>query len=122
FVIGMGLDVDLIDAFKCVGTFYETNDEASFKNVLNVVISQAMNNTTVQVNLLDEGGIPLETDVNMTFYDNFSKAIKYNFIHTINNRGVPDTIPLDPVLKYDLVVHTLPEVSKNDITIYPGKH
>jgi Ca-activated chloride channel homolog len=122
FVIGMGLDLETIDAFKCVGSFYETNDEESFKNVLNVVISQAMNNTTVQVNLLDEGGIPTETDVNMTFYDNFSKAIKYNFIHTINHRGLPDTIPLDPVLKYDLVVHTLPEVSKSNITIYPGKH
>jgi Ca-activated chloride channel family protein len=122
FVIGMGLDVDLIDAFKCVGTFYETNDEASFKNVLNVVISQAMNNTTVQVNLLDEGGFPTETDVNMTFYDSYSKAIKYNFIHTINHKGVPDTIPLDPVLKYDVVAHTLPEVSKNDNVIHPGKH
>lgn len=122
FVIGMGLDVDIIDAFKCIGTFYETKDEASFKNVLNVVISQAMNNTTVQVNLLDAAGSPTETDVNMTFYDNHSKAIKYNFIHTMNYRGNPDTIPLDPVLKYDLTVHTLPEVSKKDITIKPGIH
>src|SRR5680860_546336 len=53
FVIGMGLDIETIEAFKCVGTFYETKDEASFKNVLNVVISQAMNNTSVQVNLID---------------------------------------------------------------------
>jgi Ca-activated chloride channel family protein len=122
FVIGMGLDVELIDAFKCVGTFYETNDQASFENVLQVVISQVMNNTTVQVNLLDATGIPSETDVNMTFYDNFSKSIQYNFMHTINHRGVPDTIPLDPVLKYDLVVHTLPPISKENITINPGKH
>ena len=122
FVIGMGLDLETIDAFKCVGTFYETKDEESFKNILNVVISQAMNNTTVQVNLLDAAGYPTETDVNMTFYDNHSKAIKYNFIHTINHRGNPDTIPLDPVLKYDLTVHTLPEVSKKEISIKPGIH
>ena len=63
-----------------------------------------------------------ETNVNMTFYDSFSKSIKYNFIHTINHRGNPDTIPLDPVLTYDLTVHTLPEVSKSNIKIYPGKH
>lgn len=122
FVIGMGLDVEVIDAFKCIGTFFETKDQESFENILNVVISQAMNNTTVQVNLLDEAGLPMETDVNMTFYDNHSKAIKYNFIHTINHRGNPDTIPLDPVFKYDLQVHTLPEVGKNNIKIYPGKH
>ena len=122
FVIGMGLDVEIIDAFRCIGTFYETKDEASFKNVLNVVISQAMNNTTVQVNLIDANGFPTETDVNMTFYDNHSKAIKYNFIHTINYRGNPDTIPLDPVLKYDITAHTLPAVSKKGIVIQPGKH
>lgn len=122
FVIGMGLDVEIIDAFKCIGTFYETKDQESFENILNVVISQAMNNTTVQVNLLDESGIPTETDVNMTFYDNHSKAMKYNFIHTMNHRGEPDTIPLDPVLKYNLQVHTIPEVGKEDIVIQPGKH
>ncbi|MGB0897363.1 MAG: vWA domain-containing protein [Flavobacteriaceae bacterium] len=122
FVIGMGLDVEIIDAFRCIGTFYETKDEESFKNVLNVVISQAMNNTTVQVNLIDANGFPTETDVNMTFYDNHSKAIKYNFIHTINYRGNPDTIPLDPVLKYDITAHTLPAVSKEGIVIQPGKH
>jgi len=122
FVIGMGLDVDIIDAFKCIGTFYETKDEESFNNILNVVISQAMNNTTVQVNLIDANGYPTETDVNMTFYDNHSKAIKYNFIHTMNYRGNPDTIPLDPVLKYDLTVHTIPEIGKDSIIIKPGTH
>ncbi len=122
FVIGMGLDVDIIDAFTCIGTFYPTTDQASFENILNVVISQAMNNTTVQVNLIDADGQPLETDVNMTFYDHHSKAIMYNFVHTINNRGVPDTIPLDPVLKYDLQVHTIPQVGKDSISIYPGRH
>lgn len=122
FVIGMGLDVDIVDAFKCIGTFYQTTNQESFENVLKVVISQAMNNTTVQVNLLDQSGIPSETDVNMTFYDHHSKSMKYNFIHTINHRGVPDTIPLDPAFTYDLQVHTLPEVGKDSIVIHPGKH
>jgi Ca-activated chloride channel family protein len=122
FVIGMGLDIDIIDAFRCIGTFYETKDAESFNNILSVVISQAMNNTTVQVNLLDAIGDPSETDVNMTFYNNHSKAIEYNFVHTMNHRGVPDTIPLDPAVKYDLTVHTLPAISKDSITIKPGIH
>ncbi|MCO6500079.1 MAG: VWA domain-containing protein [Vicingus serpentipes] len=122
FVIGMGLDLETIDAFRCIGTFFETNDQASFENVLNIVISQVMNNTSVQVNLIDANGFPSETDVNMTFYDSFSKAIQYNFMHTINHKGNPDTIPLDPALKYDLVVHTLPPIGKENITINPGKH
>lgn len=122
FVIGMGLDLETIEAFRCVGNFFETKDAASFENVLQVVISQAMNNTSVQVNLIDGFGQPSETDVNMTFYDSFSKSVQYNYIHTMNNYGVPDTVPINPAMKYDLTVHTLPEVTKKDITINPGKH
>ena len=122
FVIGMGLDLETIEAFRCVGSFFETKDAASFENVLQIVISQVMNNTTVQVNLMDAFGKPTETDVNMTFYDSFSKSIQYNFIHTINAYGVPDTVPINPALRYDLVVHTLPEVTKKDIEITAGKH
>lgn len=122
FVIGMGLDLETIDAFKCVGNFYEAKDQESFKNVLQIVISQVMNNTTVQVNLIDANGEPTETDVNMTFYDSHSKSIEYNFIHTFNNYGVPDTVPINPALNYDLTVHTLPEVKKENIKIIAGKH
>jgi Ca-activated chloride channel family protein len=122
FVIGMGLDLPTIEAFKCVGNFYDVQNTQTFKNVLNIVISQAMNKTTVQVNLLDIYGNPTETNVNMTFYDHFSKQIRNNYVHTINHRGNPDTIPLDPLGSYDLVVHTLPPVRKDSIVLTPGKH
>ncbi|HCQ29724.1 MAG TPA: von willebrand factor type a, partial [Flavobacteriales bacterium] len=122
FVIGMGLDLPTIEAFKCVGNFYDVQNTQTFKNVLNIVISQAMNKTTVQVNLLDIYGNPTETNVNMTFYDHFSKQIRYNYVHTMNHRGNPDTIPLDPLGSYDLVVHTLPPVRKDSIVLTPGKH
>ncbi len=122
FVIGLGLDPSVMDAFKCVGTFYDAKDEKTFKQVMGVVISQALNNTSVQVNLLDEMNRPTESNVPMTFYDHFSKQVRYNFVHTINSRGNPDTIPIDPLGTYDLVVHTIPSVSKSDIEIIPGKH
>lgn len=43
-------------------------------------------------------------------------------MHTINDAGNPDTISVDPNYTYRLVVHTIPEVEKSDITIEPGKH
>ncbi len=122
FVIGLGLEPNVMDAFKCVGNFYDASSEATFKTVLGVVISQALNNTTAQVNLLDDMNKATETNVPMTFYDAFSKQIRYNFLHTMNHRGVPDTLPIDPLGSYDLVVHTIPPVEKKDITITPGKH
>jgi Ca-activated chloride channel family protein len=87
-----------------------------------VVISRALNPTTAQVNLLDQYGKPTETNVNMTFYDNLSGKIKYNFIHSLNNKGLPDTLEIDPLLTYDIVVHTLPRVRKDSVKLTPGKH
>lgn len=122
FVIGMGLEPEVIDAFKCVGNYYDATSAETFRDVLNIVISQALNNTTAQVNLLDVLNRPSETNVPMTFYDSFSKQIRYNFVHTIDSRGNPDTLPIDPLGSYDLVIHTIPPVVKKDIKLVAGKH
>ena len=122
FVIGIGMDTKFADAFQCIGKYYDASKEIGFKSILNVVISQALNNTTAQVNLLDINGKPSETDVNMTFYDEFSGAIKYNYMHTINHRGNPDTIVIDPLGTYKMVVHTIPSLEKTAITFIAGKH
>lgn len=120
FVIGIGSDFS--QALNCVGTYFDAQSEAAFNKALNVVITQALNSTTAQVNLLDEEGKPSETNVNMTFYDNFSGKVKYNFVHTLNNKGLPDTLSLDPLVNYDIVIHTIPEIRKNNITLNAGKH
>jgi Ca-activated chloride channel family protein len=90
--------------------------------VLNIIVTQVLNSTTAQVNLLDKNGKPSETDVAMTFYDQTSGKQKYNYIHTMNNRGVPDTLRPDAATTYHLVVHTLPKVERKDIKLTPGKH
>lgn len=122
FVIGVGLDVKFADVFACMGKFYDVSNEANFEDVLKLVLTEAISQTTVQVDLLDITKKPTETDVNMTFYDASTGAIKYNYLHTINHRGNPDTLVLDPDLKYNLTVHTIPPVEKNNITIIKGKH
>ena len=66
--------------------------------------------------------MPTESNVNLTFYNNFTGKSKYNFIHTLNSSGNPDTLVIDPVLSYDVVAHTIPPVSISNITLNPGKH
>ncbi len=122
FVIGVGLDVKFADVFGCMGKFYDVSNEANFGDVLSLVLTEAISQTTVQVDLLDILKKPTETDVNMTFYDANTKQIKYNYLHTINHRGNPDTLVLNPDVTYNLTVHTIPPVEKNDITITRGKH
>jgi len=122
FVIGMGLSLEIKKSFECVGNYFDASNEAVFKNVLNIVISQVLNSTTVQVNLLDIYGKPTETDVNMTFYEQHSGKIRYNYVHTINHRGNPDTIQIDPLGSYNMVIHTIPPVEKDSIQFVAGKH
>jgi len=120
FIIGIGRNFK--ESFDCVGTHFDASTEKDFSKALKAVISQALNSTTAQINLLDTYGKPTETNVGMTLYDNFSKTIKYNFVHTFNDQGLPDTLVLDPLLAYDLVVHTIPPVRHDSIAITPGKH
>jgi Ca-activated chloride channel family protein len=120
FIIGIGQDFNM--AFNCVGTYFDATNEKDFRKALNVVISQALNSTTIQVNLLDEAGRPTETDAGMTFTDIYSGKVMYNYIHTMNNRGFPDTLVVDPLITYRVDIHTLPPVAIDTLRIIPGKH
>ena len=122
FVIGIGMDENFKESFECVGTYYDASDENTFKNVLGVVISQALDNTTAQINLLDINGKPTETDVPIILYDHTSQKLRKSFVHTLNYKGQPDTLILDPLVTYDMVVHTVPPVRVDSIVIYPGTH
>lgn len=122
FVIGIGLDENFKTSFECVGTYFDAAEENTFKNVLGVVISQALDNTTAQINLLDIHGKPTETDVPVLLYDHTSGKIKENIIHTLNYKGLPDTLVLDPLIVYDMVVHTIPPVRVDSIVIHSGTH
>jgi Ca-activated chloride channel family protein len=122
FVIGVGLDENFKKTFDCVGKFFDAKNEKSFQYAMGVIISQALNSTSAQVNLLDSYSKPTETAVNMTFYDMRTGVMKYNYVHTINNRGNPDTIPLDPLSTYKIVVHTIPPIEKDSVELTPGKH
>jgi len=121
FIIGIGRDFRA--DFECVGQYFDATSEVEFRQSLNIVISQALDNTTAQINLLDVNGIPSETNVPVTLSDHLSGKIAENFIHTLNHRGTPDTIYyLDPLMVYDVKVHTVPPVILEEVRVNPGKH
>lgn len=123
FVIGIGLSEEYKKNFECVGTFYDARNPEQFKNILDVVVSQVLNSTTTQVNLLDENNKPTETNVPVSFYEAYSGILQYNFIHTINSKGNPDTLNIDPVMNYRVVAHTIPpKEAKGEWKLKAGKH
>ena len=122
FIIGIGIDEGFKATFDCIGHYFNANREEKFKELLNIVISQALNSTTAQVNLLDENGLPTESNVNMTFYDRYSGKVLQNYVHTMNHRGNPDTLVLDPLVTYKIIVQTTPPVYIDSFKVVPGIH
>jgi Ca-activated chloride channel homolog len=122
FVIGLGMNSDYSKYFDCVGKYFNAATESDLQNILSTVITQALNNTTLQVNLNDIYGKPTETNVDMTFYNAKNKTIIYNYYHTLNEAGNPDTLKVDPLLNYNIKIHTTPPLYKNDVEVISSRH
>lgn len=123
FIVGLGTDAeDFRKSYSCAGKYYNAEGIDQFHKVIGVIVHQVLNNTSVQINLLDEQGRPTETDVPITLYDADNGQIIENVVHTMNGKGIPDTMYLDPLRKYNMAVHTLPEKIKSNIEIIPGRH
>ncbi|MCK4991823.1 MAG: hypothetical protein KAS29_15095, partial [Bacteroidales bacterium] len=120
--IGIGSDPGFRETFNCIGEYYDAPTKSQFKVVLEEVITQALNATSAQLNLMDSYSRPSETDVNVIMYDRYSRAIRYNFIHTLNYKGNPDTLDLDQLNTYDVVAQTIPAIHFDSVRLVPGRH
>lgn len=123
FVVGLGIDLEYLKNFECIGRVYEASNLQSFEKVMKSVVIDALLATSVQINLNDILGKPTETNVSVFLYEAGTKNLKYTFMHTLNVKNNPDTIVvIDPSLKYDVVVNTLPKAEIKGVTIYKGMH
>lgn len=123
FVVGLGIDLKYLHNLDCIGRLYEASTAESFEKVMKSVVSDAILATSVQFDLKDIHAKPTETDVTMFLYEAGTKNLKYTFMHTMNLKGNPDTITvMDPKMKYDLLVNTLPQVEVKNISIQRGIH
>ncbi len=122
FVIGMNVTEDASKTFGCLGTFYNAQDPTTLRTILTNLITRVLSVTTTQIDLLDEQKQPTETDVVLTFTDNFSGNVRHHYYHTLNPRGLPDTMIIDPLNVYDIKAHTIPPVEINDAHLQPKQH
>ncbi|MBL7952256.1 MAG: VWA domain-containing protein [Flavobacteriales bacterium] len=122
FVIGVGLDDTQKYALQCVGNYFDASTPELFEHVLKVVVTQALNSTTAQISLMTADGKPNETDVPVTLHDQRTGKIIDHIMHTMNDRGIPDTLRIDPIYTYRVVAHTVPPSVRNDVVVKPGVH
>lgn len=127
FIIGIGLDDQFKETFRCVGNYFDATDTDTFREVLDIVIEQAMHDTTVEVDLIATaatGSTPpvFESNVAITFEDVHSGAILERFVHTLNKRGVPDTLHVDPIPTYRVIAHTIPPMVQDSVRLNARAH
>lgn len=122
FIIGIGLSVEQIKTFECVGDYYDFDNSNLVKDISSIISKQKLNKTSSQVNLLDSKSFPSETNVNMTFYNTATGSYVYNYMHTLNQKGNPDTLYLDDFPTYKVIAHTIPPTESKEVKLTQGKH
>jgi Ca-activated chloride channel family protein len=58
----------------------------------------------------------------MTLFDSETGIPKYHFYHTMNARGLPDTITVSPMFNYQLQIHTIPSITIDNIQFKQNEH
>ena len=122
FVIGMGIDEDMAAALHCIGSFFDAADPDSFEVILQLVLEQALHNTSVSVDLLDSSGESTVTNLPYTFTDVQSGEHDPQWFHTMLPNYTADTMYVDPLPTYNFTVHSLPPRRLDSITLKPGVH
>ena len=122
FVIGMGIEDVMAESLRCIGNFYDAADPEAFEHVLQLVLEQALHNTTVHLELLNAEGNPEVTNVAYTFTDLRTGTHDPQWIHTMRWGNAPDTVYIDPLPTYRLTVHALPPAELDSIILKPGVH
>lgn len=120
FVIGLGLEGG--KALDCVGKYFDSKSTTSFNQVLNNAIETTFSKTSVSIELLKDNGRPTETNVDVSFLNSMTGTPAYEFVHYLDARGKPDSVDIDPVLSYDIVVNTVPPVVSRNVSIINGRH
>ncbi|MGV3589029.1 MAG: vWA domain-containing protein [Adhaeribacter sp.] len=122
FVIGIGADTQFEQQFSCVGQYFNAADINAFNSILKQVVDIALSKTTVAIELKDDRGRPVETNVNLTLLNSLTNEPEYNYVHYLDQNGKPDNLDIDAVISYDLVINTVPATVLPRLDIKPGKH
>lgn len=120
YVIGLGLQGGR--TLDCIGKYIDSENSRSFNQVLNKSIATSLAKTTVSIELLNGKGEPVETNSNITFVNTITRMPAYEFVHYRDRNGKPDSVQIDPVITYDLIVNTVPPVIRRNVDITVGSH
>ena len=119
YIIGLGMAAER--SLECAGKYLNAETPGQFYDVLNEALEKSFARTTMSVLLMGSHRKP-ETNVNVTFRNTYTQGAMYEFVNYLDQNGRPDSVEVDPLVQYDLVVNTLPRIIKRDVAITLGGH
>jgi Ca-activated chloride channel family protein len=119
YIIGLGLKAE--QSLECAGKFVNADTPGKFHDVINQALKVSMGKTTVSVELKGANQKP-ETNVNITFINSVTGKADYEFVHFLDRNSRPDSVEVDPLSDYDLVVNTVPRIIQRKVNIEKGQH
>ena len=119
YIIGLGMAAE--KSLECAGRYLNAETPGQFYDVLNEALEKSFARTTVSVSLMGPNRKP-ETNVNVTFRNAFTEGAMYEFVNYLDKNAKPDSVEVDPLAQYDLVVNTLPPIIKKNVALTLGGH
>ena len=122
FVIALGAEEGFEQQFDCIGEYFDASSISQFRKALQATLTQSLGRTTLTVELLNEEGQPKEKDLTITLQNHYTQQAYRNFVHYRDSRDKTDTLEVDPVLTYDVILHTIPPMAKEEVRLKGGQH
>jgi Ca-activated chloride channel homolog len=120
YIIGLGLQGGKV--LECIGKYIDSENSRTFNKILNKSIESSLATTTVSIELLNGENKAVETNVDVSFINTITSIPAYEFVHYRDRNGKPDSVAIDPVTSYDIIVNTVPPVIVKNPDIDIGKH
>lgn len=121
FVIGLGLQDETKEKFKCFDDFYDASDAWTFESLLKSIVNKIVSQTTTQVDIIDIITEPSATDIPLLFYQADSFHPEYAFYHSLNKFNYSDTLIVDTG-NYNIQIQTIPPLEVKRFPIQYLKH
>ncbi|KWW29747.1 MAG: uncharacterized protein AUK63_897 [bacterium P3] len=109
FILGIGTPDAFRHSLDCAGNFSYLSDEADYTEALYDIFRRSEARAPVLLELLDQGA-RYETRTPVVFYNHTTQVAQHIVYYTSDGIVAPDTLWVDPLVEYDVVVGTQPHI------------
>jgi len=120
FIIGVGMSENDMASLKCLGNVIPAPEPQHMEEGMRIVISQTLNPTICRLFVTDRSGRNTEDSIMVSIIPHGFEYMRQDYFYYIMASGKPPELNLDPSLKYRVVVHTVPSVVRDSMSLIPG--